>query len=179
MLINMPPPSCETMVPLPHVEYFSRKVSKVMVILEHGIEIHIGLLPQWTPRGVDIIRDRENLIEVVVGGDIQSSVTVTVTHDELIFLSGDINFVDGTNQLKTSQAAQWNRETRLKKEVWCESGESPHLNLLSTISESRASSLLGWTHQEDAKSRLEHGHHPKRVTTNTLCYGQNKRGTNE
>ena len=50
-------------------------------------------------------RRQGNLIEVVVG----------VTHNELIFQPGDINFVDGTNQLKTSQAAQWDREMRLKK----------------------------------------------------------------
>ena len=70
MLVNMPPPSCETMVPLPHVEYFARMVRNVRVILEHGVKFRIGLLPQWTPRGVDIIGDKENLIEVVVGGDI-------------------------------------------------------------------------------------------------------------
>ena len=46
MLINMPPPSCETMVPLPHVEHFAKEVSKVRAILEHSVEIYIGLLPQ-------------------------------------------------------------------------------------------------------------------------------------
>ena len=60
-------------------------------------------------------RRQGNLIEVVVGRNMQGSVTVTVTHNELIFQPDDINFVDGTNQLKTSQAAQWDREMRLKK----------------------------------------------------------------
>ena len=64
---------------------------------------------------MDVIGDIEHLIEVVVGRDIQSSVTLTVTHDEFIFQPSDINLVDGTNKWKTMQAAQWDRETQLKK----------------------------------------------------------------
>ena len=75
---------------------------------------------------MNIIGDRENLIEVVVGGDIQASVTFTVTHFEFIFQSGDINFVGVTNQWKTSQAAQWDRETRLNKRF-----DANPVNLLS------------------------------------------------
>ena len=54
---------------------------------------------------MDVIGDIQYLIEVVVGRDIQGSVTLTVTHDELIFQPSDIHLVDGTNKWKTTQAA--------------------------------------------------------------------------
>jgi hypothetical protein len=85
MLINVPPPSGQTMVTLPNVEHLATKVSKVRVILKHGLEFFIGLLPKWTPRIVDVIGNMQFLIKVVVGRDIQGSVTVTVSHDEFIF----------------------------------------------------------------------------------------------
>ena len=37
MLVNVPPPSRQPMVSLPHEEHFADKVSKVGFILEHGI----------------------------------------------------------------------------------------------------------------------------------------------
>ena len=45
MFIDVPPPSQQTMVILPHVEHLAKKVSKVRIILEHGVEFLIGLLP--------------------------------------------------------------------------------------------------------------------------------------
>jgi hypothetical protein len=85
MLINVPPPSGQTMVTLPNVEHLVTKVSKVRVILKHGLEFFIGLLPKWTPRIVDVIGNMQFLIKVVVGRDIQDSVTVTVSHNKFIF----------------------------------------------------------------------------------------------
>ena len=64
---------------------------------------------------MDVIGDMEYLIEVIVRRDIQYLVTVTVTHNELIFQLSNINLVDGTNKWKTSQTTQWNTESRLFK----------------------------------------------------------------
>ena len=45
MFVNVPPSSRQPMVSLPHKEHLANKVSKVGVILEHGIKLFIGLLP--------------------------------------------------------------------------------------------------------------------------------------
>ena len=45
MLIDEPPPCCQPMVSLLDEEHLTGKVSKVGVILEHEIEIFIGLMP--------------------------------------------------------------------------------------------------------------------------------------
>ena len=45
MLVNVPPPSRQPMVSLLDEEHLASKVSKVGVVLEHGIEFLIGLVP--------------------------------------------------------------------------------------------------------------------------------------
>ena len=115
MIIDVPPPSCQSMVPLPHVEHFVNKDSKVGVSLESCIKLWIDLMPEWTPRGLDVIGDMKDLIKVVVWRDVHSSVTITITHYELILQTRNINIVDGPNKRKTSQTTQWNRETGLPK----------------------------------------------------------------
>ena len=45
MLVDVPPPRCQPMVTLPHVEHVANKVSKVRVFFENGIKLCIGLLP--------------------------------------------------------------------------------------------------------------------------------------
>ncbi len=45
MLVDMPPPSRHTMVPLPNKEHLPSKVGEVGVITEHGIELFISLFP--------------------------------------------------------------------------------------------------------------------------------------
>jgi hypothetical protein len=45
MLVDVPPPSCQMMVPVPPIEHFVHKASKVWVSLENDIKICIGLQP--------------------------------------------------------------------------------------------------------------------------------------
>ena len=45
MLVDVPPPSCQPMVPFPHLEHFFHKMRKVGVSLDNGIKFCIGLLP--------------------------------------------------------------------------------------------------------------------------------------
>ena len=53
----------------------------------------------------------KHLIKVVVGRNIERTVTVTITYDEFVLQSNNIDLADGANKRKTLQAAQWNRET--------------------------------------------------------------------
>jgi hypothetical protein len=46
MLINVPPACCQSVVPLPHKEYLARKMSKIIVILDHRFEFFNGILPK-------------------------------------------------------------------------------------------------------------------------------------
>ena len=103
------------MVRLPLAEYLANKMSKIRVILQHGVKFCIGILLEWTPRAMDVIEDMENLIQIVVGRDIQGTVTVTIIHNAFAFQPSDINLVNEPNKWKTTQATQWNRKTRLKK----------------------------------------------------------------
>ena len=105
MLVNMPPPSYQPMIPRPHIEQFVRKVNKVGDFLENGIELVIGLMSYWTPRGSDVVRDMEDFIEVIVWRNVHSPVTITINLHKLIFQTSDINVVDGSNKRKTSQSA--------------------------------------------------------------------------
>jgi len=43
ILVNMPPPSRQMMVPLPYKEHLVSKMGKVRVSTEHGIELFICL----------------------------------------------------------------------------------------------------------------------------------------
>jgi hypothetical protein len=45
MLVDVHPQNIQPIISLPHVEHLARKVSKIGVFLEHGIEFVIGLLP--------------------------------------------------------------------------------------------------------------------------------------
>jgi hypothetical protein len=60
---------------------------------------------------VDVIGDIQYLIKVVIRRNILGVVTVTITHNELIFQPSDVNLVDGTNKWKTMQTAQRDRKT--------------------------------------------------------------------
>ena len=64
---------------------------------------------------MDVVGDIEDLIKVVVGRHVQSSITFTLTHHKFIFQPRDINLVDAPNKRNTSQVAQWNRKTGLDK----------------------------------------------------------------
>jgi hypothetical protein len=103
------------MVPLPNEEHLASKVDKVGIITEHRIELFICSLPKYIPRSHDIVRHMKELIKVVVGRHVQSTVTVTVTHNKLIFQSGYINLIDRPNKRETSQPAQGNRQTGFTK----------------------------------------------------------------
>ena len=113
MIVDVPPLGCQAMIPLPHIEHFVNKDRKIRVTLENGLKLCIGLLPQWTPRGLDVIGHMKDLIEVVVNRDVHSSVTITIPHHELILQTRNIDVVDWPNKRKTPQATQRNRETRL------------------------------------------------------------------
>ena len=115
VLVDVPPPSCQMMVSLAHKEHLASKVDNVGVILEHGIKLLICLLPWWTPRGHDIVKDKEDLLKVVVRRLVEGTFTVTVIHDKFIFQPRDINLVDEPNKRKTSQVTQWNKKPRFFK----------------------------------------------------------------
>ena len=52
-------------------------------------------------RGPNAVENMKHLIKAVVRRDIHGTVTVTVTHNELILQPSDINLVDGPNKRKT------------------------------------------------------------------------------
>ena len=45
VFLNLPQPSCQSMIALPHEKHLANKLSKVGIILEHEIKLNIGLLP--------------------------------------------------------------------------------------------------------------------------------------
>ena len=81
------------------------------------------------------------------------------------------NRVTSTPLMGRTSGRQRNRHSGIDKrdlKRGFKPGESQHSSPLSLISESKAQSPLGWTHQEDAKNRLQHMHHFTKATRKTL-----------
>ena len=112
-VVDMMPPCRNAMVSLPHVEHLAGKFGKVGIFGELGLKAVIGGLPEVAPGIKDVARDVKQLCLVVVDGDIQHLVAVTIAYDELILQPLHINLVDGPHKRQSTKPTEGNLETRL------------------------------------------------------------------
>jgi hypothetical protein len=80
--VHVAPPNGQPVVPLPHVEHLAHKVDKIGVGGHLCIESFTLKLPQRTPRGRDVLRDLQDVVLVVVDGNIENTVTISVPRNE-------------------------------------------------------------------------------------------------
>ena len=83
-VVHMTPPHRNSMVSLPHVEHLARESGKVKIGHKLGCKAVVGGLPKAASGIIQIARDIKCLCLVVVDGDIQHPVAVTIARDELI-----------------------------------------------------------------------------------------------
>ena len=83
-VVHMTPPRRNAMVSLPHVEHLARKFGKVRISNKLGLKAVVGELPKAAPGIKHVAHDVKCLRLVVVDGDIQHPVAVTIACDELI-----------------------------------------------------------------------------------------------
>ena len=83
-VVHMTPPCRNAMVSLPHVEHLAGKSGKVRIIYKRGLKAVVGGLPKAALGIKHVARDVKCLRLVVVDGDIQHPVAVTIACDKLI-----------------------------------------------------------------------------------------------
>ena len=111
------PPSGQPVVPFPHVEHLAHKVDKVGVGGHPCIESFTLKLPQLTLGGRDVLRDLQDVVLVVVDGNIENTVTISVPRNEFVLQPLDIQLVDGPNEWQIPQAAKGDAKSRLLKRL--------------------------------------------------------------
>ena len=112
-VVHMTPPRRNSMVSLPHVEHLARKFGKVRISHKLGLKAVVGGLPKAAPGIIHVARDVKCLHLVVVDGDIQHPVAVTIACDELILQPLHINLVDEPHKRQGTKPTERNAETRL------------------------------------------------------------------
>ena len=111
--VHVAPPSGQPVVPLPRVEHLVHKVDKIGVGGHPCIESFTLKLPERTKGGRDVRCDLQNVVLVVVDGNIENTVTISVPHNEFVLQPLDIQFVDGPNEWQISQVAEGDAKSRL------------------------------------------------------------------
>ena len=96
-VVHMTPPHRNSMVSLPHVEHLARESGKVRISHKLGLKVVVGGLPKAAPKIIHVARDIKCL-RLVVDGDIQHPVAVTIAHDEHFLQPLHINLVDGPHK---------------------------------------------------------------------------------
>ena len=90
-------------------------MDKIVVGGHPCIESLTFKIPQRTPGGRDVLRDLQDVVLVVVDGNIENTVTISVPHNEFVLQLLDIQLVDGPNEWQIPQAAEGDAKSRLLK----------------------------------------------------------------
>ena len=110
-VVHMMPPHRNSMVSLPHVEHLARESSKVRISHKLGLKVVVGGLPKATPGIIHVARDIKCLRLVVVDGNIQHPVAITIARDELVLQLLHINLVDGPHKRQGTKPTKGNAES--------------------------------------------------------------------
>jgi hypothetical protein len=109
VVIDVPPPSSETMIAFPDEEHLPGKMCKIRILLELGVKLCGRLLPQWAPRGHNARGNWEVHGHVVETRNVKNPITLPVSHYKFTFQALHLNLTDRTDEREGSQAAQRNR----------------------------------------------------------------------
>ena len=111
--VHITPPRRNSMVSLPHVEHLARESGKVRISHKLGLKAVVGGLPKAALGIIQIAHDIKCLRLVVVDGDIQHPVAVTIARDELVLQPLHINLVDGPHKRQGTKLTKGNAESGL------------------------------------------------------------------
>jgi hypothetical protein len=113
--VHVTPPSGQPVVPFPHVEHLAHKVDKIEVGGHPCIESFTLKLPQRTPGGRDVPHDLQDVVFVVVDGNIENTVTISIPRNEFVLQPLDIQLVDGPNEWQIPRVTEGDAKSRLLK----------------------------------------------------------------
>jgi hypothetical protein len=108
VVIDVPPPSGETMIAFPYKEHLLGEMCKIRILLEFGVKFYGGLLPERAPRGQNARGNGEVHGNVVENRHVKNPITLSVSHYKFTFQALHLNLTDRTDERKGSQAAQKN-----------------------------------------------------------------------
>jgi hypothetical protein len=108
VVIDVPPPSSETMIAFPYKEHLPGEMCKIRILFELGVKFCRGLLPERAPRGHNARRNGEVHGNVVESRHIKNPITLSVSHYKFTFQALHLNLTDRTDEREGSQAAQRN-----------------------------------------------------------------------
>jgi hypothetical protein len=108
VVIDVLPPSGETMIAFPNEEHLPGEMCKIRILLELGVKFCGGLLPERAPRGHNARGNGEVHGNVVENKNVKNPITFSVSHYKFTFQALHLNLTDRTDEREGSQAAQKN-----------------------------------------------------------------------
>ena len=113
VVVDVPPPCCESMISFPHEEHLPTEMCKIRILLQLDIELRGGLLPERAPRGHNGRGNWEVYRNVVENRNVHYPISLSVSHNKFTFQTLHLYLVDWTDKREGSQVAQGNGEAGL------------------------------------------------------------------
>jgi hypothetical protein len=108
VVIDVPPPSGETMIAFPDKEHFPGEMCEIRILLDLGVKFCGGLLPKRALGGHNAKGNGEVHGNVVESRHVQNAITLSVSHYKFTFQALHLNLTDRPDEREGSQAAQRN-----------------------------------------------------------------------
>ena len=108
VVIDVPPPSGEPMIAFPNEKHLPSEMCKIRILLELGVKICGGLLPERAPRGHNARGYGEVHGNVVESRHVKNPITLSVSHNKFTFQALHLNLTDRMDERDGSLAAQSN-----------------------------------------------------------------------
>jgi hypothetical protein len=102
VVIDVPPPSGETMIAFPDKEHFSGEMCKIRILLDLGVKFCGGLLPERAPGGHNARGNGEVHGNVVESRHVKNAITLSVSHYKFTFQALHLNLTDRTDEREGS-----------------------------------------------------------------------------
>ena len=117
VVVDVPPPCCESMISSPHEEHLPTEMCKIRILLQFDIKLRGGFLPERAPWGhngrgnVDVYRN------VVENRNVHYPISLSVSHNKFTFQTLHLYLADWTDKREGLQVAQKNREVGLNSRL--------------------------------------------------------------
>ena len=113
VVVDVPPPCCETMISFPHEKHLPTEMCKIRILLHLDIELCRGFLPERAPWGYNGRWNREVHGNVVENRNVHYPISLSISHNKLTLQTLHLYHADWTDKREDSQATQGNGEAGL------------------------------------------------------------------
>jgi hypothetical protein len=105
VVVDVPPPCCESMISNPHKEHLPTEMCKIRILLQLDIEFDEGFLPERAPRGHNGRGNREIYGNVVENRNVHYPIFFSVSHNKLTSQTLHLYLTDWADKREASQVA--------------------------------------------------------------------------